>query len=261
MNKLNTYELIFSAEEIRLLKSFNYVNVQSVFDFLYNDLFSNKQRLEHLSFKINGIRNAGRFWDINRKQNYKFYNFIKSKLENQQTEKFDISSSQELQKYIYSLLEDELEFRIRQKQKYFNYWEDNDLTIPKRENHIQQDIENTLDPFCEKVGIHREPLSGNGKIDFLFEYFGNKVCLEVKLADHSQITTAAKTQLTQYLKSKNTEYGIYLVFWHKNQKYDLPKKFMIIKDLEKEISNNLPENYNIRVKIIDCTKPISPSLL
>ena len=57
------------------------------------------------------------------------------------------------------------------------------------------------------------------------------------------------------MKSKQ---GIYLVLWFKNKEYDKPN-YESIEELENAITTKIPKEYSIKVKIIDCNKPISPS--
>lgn len=63
------------------------------------------------------------------------------------------------------------------------------------------------------------------------------------------------------MESVSTDCGIYLVIWLKNLNFQEPKKYHSEKALEKEISKDNPNPNNISVKIINCCKATSPSLI
>ncbi|MCD4794824.1 MAG: hypothetical protein K8R54_16430 [Bacteroidales bacterium] len=189
---------------------------------------------------------------------------------------FNFSFSKEpenLKDYINKLLKVQLEHKIRYEGKYINYWRDKKYTNPKTETEIQQDIYNTLEPFCKhyNITIEREIYSANGSIDMYFERNNEKLCLEAKLAHHPDIETAITTQLPEYLDGKKTKKGIYLVFWFKtgndkipiSQKdaklWDEPRKYNSTYELKQVLEKNKPNGYDIDIKIINVSKPQTPS--
>ncbi len=181
-------------------------------------------------------------------------------------QKINFNTSNQLKAFIIDLINNVLEHYILLKEGYMNFWRDQRYSDPKNEIEIQQYIANFLEPSCKELGIHlsRESKEGNGNVDILFSYtnLNNeslKVCLELKKADHINIEKAINTQLVTYMKSAQTTSGIFLVIWLKNDTYEYPKKFESEVELLTAIEKNNTDKENIAVKIINCTKPISPS--
>jgi len=177
-----------------------------------------------------------------------------------------LETNTDLKEFILEIIDEVLEKEILLKEGFMNFWRDSKFSEPKNEIEFQPYISNTLDNHCKTKGINlsREVKEANGSVDIIFSYTSQeqknlKVCLELKKSHHPDITTAIKTQLPAYLKSANTESGIYLVIWFKNKQFQSPKSFVSQDDLIKAISKNNLDDKNISLKVINCSKPISPS--
>ncbi|SHL18764.1 COR domain-containing protein [Flavobacterium chilense] len=177
-----------------------------------------------------------------------------------------IITNKDLQDFIVSLLNNVLDKEIKLKQGNINFWRDQKCSIPKDEVEVQPYISNTLDTLCKIKGINlaREIKEGNGNVDIVFSYnniFGEilKVCVEIKKAHHSDIENAIKNQLPVYLDSAGTNAGIYIVIWYKGTEFNQPTKYKTEDELMSLIQVNNPDPENIFVKILNCSKQISPS--
>ena len=174
-----------------------------------------------------------------------------------------ISSNQDLRDEVFRVIETELEHKVRNTKFWSMFW---DRDKPKKEPESQIPISTILSMRLNSNGIDltTEPEEANGNVDIrmsctnMSEVY--KTCIELKNADHPNIEKKAGTQLTAYLDSIKSRHGIYLVLWHKsNGKYKLPTKYNTPEDLKIDIENNIPANYDIKVKVLDCTQPIPPS--
>ena len=175
-------------------------------------------------------------------------------------------TDEDLKDYIFDLLGNVLDKDIGLKGGNINFWRDQKCTEPKNETEIQPYICNTLDNYCRTKGINlaREVQEANGSVDILFSCTNKenqllKVCVEIKKAHHQDIETAIETQLPIYMKSAGTNSGIYLVIWYKGASFNKPTKFKTEIELENSIINNNPDIDNISIKILNCSKRISPS--
>jgi internalin A len=175
-------------------------------------------------------------------------------------------TDEDLKDYIFDLLGNVLDKDIGLKGGNINFWRDQKCTEPKNETEIQPYICNTLDNYCRTKGINlaREVQEANGSVDILFSCTNKenqllKVCVEIKKAHHQDIETAIETQLPIYMKSAGTNSGIYLVIWYKGASFNKPTKFKTEIKLENSIINNNPDIDNISIKILNCSKRISPS--
>ncbi|WP_435523458.1 COR domain-containing protein [Chryseobacterium indoltheticum] len=176
-----------------------------------------------------------------------------------------IKTNKDLKDFVLNLINTILEKDISLKGSNINFWRDQNFTNPKNEVEVQPYISNTLDHYCKSKGISlsREVKEANGNVDILLSTRNDenkllKVCIEIKKAHHSDITTAIKTQLPQYMESAETDAGIYLVIWQKNEHHPHPKKFQSIELLYEEIEKNNSFE-NISTKILNCCKVESPS--
>ena len=174
-------------------------------------------------------------------------------------------SDGDLQDFIYELLPN-FEHNINCKEGYSYLWRDRECNKePKFETEIHPYICNLLEIGADSRGIQlsREVKENNGNIDVFFSYTTReekivKTCIEIKKAEHPDVETAVGTQLTAYLDGMRSKHGIYLVLWFKNEEYNKPK-YASMKELEDAIMQNFPKRYSIKVKVIDCNKPIAPS--
>lgn len=176
-----------------------------------------------------------------------------------------IKTNKDLKDFILNLIDTILERDITLKGSNINFWRDQNFVSPKNEVEVQPYISNTLDHYCKSKGINlsREVKEANGNVDIILSTKNDedkllKVCIEIKKAHHNDVTTAIKTQLPKYMESTETDSGIYLVIWQKNENHPYPKKFNSMDSLYLEIAkNNL--NSNISTKILNCCKVESPS--
>ncbi|WP_346320348.1 COR domain-containing protein [Chitinophaga sp. YIM B06452] len=178
----------------------------------------------------------------------------------------DLQTNSDLKRFIAQLLTNILEREILYKEGYLSFWRDQKCTDPKNEVEFQPYICSMLDNECRVRGIQlsREPREANGNIDILFTHTNKdnkilKVCVEIKKAHHANVGTSMNTQLLEYMRSVDTDAGIYLVFWFKNDHFSFPAKYRSTDELEKEIMKNNSANDNVFAKIINCNKPTSPS--
>ncbi|WP_404987091.1 COR domain-containing protein [Chryseobacterium sp. M5] len=176
-----------------------------------------------------------------------------------------IKTNEDLKDFVLNLIDTILDRDIRLKGSNINFWRDQHFTTPKNETEVQPYISSTLDHYCKSKGINlsREVQEANGNVDILLSTKNDedkllKVCIEIKKAHHADVTTAIKTQLPKYMASAETDAGIYLVIWQKNEHHPHPKKFQSIDLLYDEIEKN--NSYgNISTKILNCCKVESPS--
>lgn len=172
----------------------------------------------------------------------------------------------DLRNFIMNILNDVLEKEVMLKEGFTCFWRDIKCENPKDEVEVQPYICNVIDNYCKVRGVNlsREAKAANGNVDILFSCTNKyeqtlRVCLEIKKAHHADVTTAIETQLPPYLQSTDTECGIYLVLWFKNDVFTKPNKFNSTEELYKSIKSNNKDQQNISIKIIDCTKQQSPS--
>ena len=71
--------------------------------------------------------------------------------------------------------------------------------------------------------------------------------------------TAIKTQLPLYMKSAGTDAGIYLVIWLKNEQFKEPRKYNSEEELLQLLEKNNQAPDFIMIKLLNCTRKISPS--
>ncbi len=177
-----------------------------------------------------------------------------------------IETSEDLKGFIVDVINRILVHEITFKGGYHNFWRDLALTQPKNETEIQPFIASTIDHYCKVQGIQlsREVYEANGSVDVLFSFTNMhnqivKVCLEIKKGHHDHVDTAIRSQLPLYMESSNSDKGIYLVLWFKNERCDVPKRFSDIDHLKLEIDRNNPDEQSISTIIIDVNKGLSPS--
>ena len=104
---------------------------------------------------------------------------------------------------------------------------------PKGETKIQPTLQIFLQELFYKKGIllTKESDEGIGFLDFKCTYVSDKreifnTPIEFKLAHHKRVKHGLKNQLPAYLKAMKSKYGIFLVFWFKDEKsnyFDEPK--------------------------------------
>jgi len=237
---LKKYEIL-PISKLKIQKEFNLDNYFS--ELLFNEAV--------LLYKVKPLSEEDLLLELKRKFN-DIYFFIKN---------FKINTQKDLLKFTLICIDKVLEFQIKKHEGYKYFWWDSKYNLTtKKEEDYQPYIKNLLDfplGLCG-VSIIPEPESASGKIDFLIKYTkpNNEIfsiAVEVKNAHHLEIEKKIKTQLPEYLKSENA-YGVYLVFWFQQN-----TKYPNINNLFEAIKNNKPKDFEIEVKIIDCTKPISPS--
>ncbi len=145
---------------------------------------------------------------------------------------------------------------------YIYFW-NNDR--PKSEKECQPYIYSHLKTIFEFSGINisREVVCDNGAVDFFVSYTSAdkkllKICIEMKLAHSANLNHGLNVQLPRYVNGENCNYGIYLVFWFKNDTFTYPPNFNNINELETYLNENKKDK-RTEVVVVDCTKPVSPS--
>lgn len=182
----------------------------------------------------------------------------------EKTNEIEFKSCNDLYEFVLKIINTRLKHNITYEEGYRVFWRNQKCNVsPKNETEVQHYIEAILTQYCESnnVKISREEFCANGKIDFCFTYLNFTVCLEVKKAHHVDVCSSVKTQLTEYMKGKQTGYGIYVILWYNNKVgFKKPNKFSSLQDLESQVE--IPDNgFNYTVVGIDCTKPNSPSMI
>jgi hypothetical protein len=180
-----------------------------------------------------------------------------------------ISDDKALNAFMYKLLEIIVKKNIENHKNYQYYWKkENEKQVPQSEPYVQPHILSQLKAICEFIGIQisRESESGNGSIDFLCTYTTSegiltKTVIELKNAHNSKIEKGLTSQLPEYLKAEGTKFGIYMVLWYKGSSFNYPTKYEDIEHLKSELESLNPKSFKVKIIIVDCTKPISPSKL
>lgn len=143
---------------------------------------------------------------------------------------------------------------------------------PKRETSIQPTLHIFFDRRLIPLGIHtiRESDEGVGKLDFKFlitiKGIPFNVCTEFKIAHNYKLEQGLNIQLPLYLKACNSNSGIFLVMWFKDEKGNYFKeptnksKSEMIKYLETTVKEiNKKEEFKIQSILIDASKKPSAS--
>jgi len=227
---------------------------------------SRNEKLNFLNSNLISIKQSQNVWD-----DYQFtqiIEFIELELQKVSLMVDDSNSKKyfedcdELNNYLIEIIESNLIHNIKFDEGFRVFWRDKKCdTTPKHETEIQPYIKSILKPYCDQknIKISRESSIANGSIDLTFTYLSFSVCLEIKKANHLDILTALKTQLTQYMYGEKTKFGIYLILWLKNKtNFRRPIQFATLNDLIDSIE--IPNSeMNYKVLGVDCTKPLSPS--
>ncbi|SNC62191.1 hypothetical protein SAMN06265337_0621 [Hymenobacter gelipurpurascens] len=242
---------LFSCLRVLLYNSRDKVVILERTYFLTSDYLYNKRTSSYIE-KLNELNILGNDF-VEAFKGYKIYN------------------NHDLLNFVTFIFNQTVANQITHKSGYKYFWLDSESEKePKNEPLVQPYLMNIIEPLCtlKGVGVVREPASSEGEIDMLFTYTNSqnkllKVCCEIKKAHHKHADSAAGTQLKRYLDSQQTKFGIYLLLWFKysdNNKFSDPKKHVSISAMRTVIDANKPSGYTINSLIIDCTKPIYPSL-
>ena len=227
-----------------------------------------QERINYLSGEL--IYYQQNKMDIDEFQYQKITEFLELELQKwknfiEDDEELYFHSNDDLLQYLNEVIENELMYNIKFQEGYRYFWRDEKCNQePRKEPEVQPFIKTILAPHCAKknIKVHREVTSTNGQIDFTFSYLSYSVCLEVKKAHHDNVEKGIGSQLKTYMDSERTKFGMYLVLWYKsNSGFSKPTKFNNINELTTAISINIPEDFKILVKVVDCSKPTSPSNL
>lgn len=134
---------------------------------------------------------------------------------------------------------------------------------PKDETQIQSTIHGLLydQMMVNSIEVIPEYQNGKGILDFCLmaqvdDIGFVKLAVEFKRAHSSKLTHGIETQLPLYMKSVQSNYGIYGVFWFKGEIFDQPLKYNSKEDLEYSLndlrcSSNIPEHSNVNVITFD----------
>lgn len=178
-----------------------------------------------------------------------------------ESDEVHFKTNEELWRYLSNVMETSVRKSITLDGGYLNFWRDAACRDPKRETEIHQYIRTLFEQHCvsRNIKISKEPETANGNIDFTFTYLDFNVCLEVKKADHGDVEHAATGQLVKYMEGERTDFGLYLVIWHKSPGgFNKPSKYSSPTALyERIMSTGIPDH--IKICVLDCSKPSSPS--
>ncbi len=175
-----------------------------------------------------------------------------------------ITSPKSFGNYIYGLLDLIVKKSIEQRGISWYLWKEGK---PVPEPKAQPMIKSHLQPILEAKGIQisREVVAANGALDFLCSYTRDgelfKVCIELKNAHHGEVTAGLTKQLPAYMKDEGTKDGIFLVLWYKSESFPEPAKFQTIEALKTFLEHLIPKNHRIKIMVIDCARPPTPSTL
>ena len=136
---------------------------------------------------------------------------------------------------------------------------------PLSEPQIQPFIFSILNTLFNSLLINcdKEPELAGGKVDFLLSYNTMSelfsIAVEFKLAHHKEIDHGLKVQLPAYMNAKRSKYGIFLVFWFKDDNFSQPTKYHDPDELKVHLQTLIPEDKIIEIIIIDCSNQPPPS--
>lgn len=142
---------------------------------------------------------------------------------------------------------------------------------PKNETNIQPTLQIFLHIYLSNLGIHvvRETDEGVGILDLRCLYTTKEnnaisISIEFKLAHHKKIEHGLTKQLPAYLKANQSNSGIFLVMWFKDEKgrcFREPQnrtKSEMIKFLE-ETSKTIEQKEGLKIDIILIDASFKPS--
>ena len=136
---------------------------------------------------------------------------------------------------------------------------------PLSEPQIQPLVFSLLNTFFSSflINCDKEPELAGGKVDFLLSYNTMtdlySIAVEFKLAHHKEIDHGLKVQLPAYMDAKRSKYGIFLVFWFKDDNFSQPTKYHDPDELKVHLQTLIPEDKIIEIIIIDCSNQPPPS--
>lgn len=149
------------------------------------------------------------------------------------------------------------------------FWNENPMK-PKKETHLQPTIFSQLRHRFRHIGVEflKEPDDGAGPLDFrCTATYDNKIfncCIEFKTAQHRDLEHKIENQLPGYMNAAQTLFGVFLVFWFKDNKaYHLPKKYCDPDDLQNSLINSIINDTSRKIEVItiDVTRKPSASRL
>ena len=223
---------------------------------------SSKKNIHHEVFSITNIDSYLKMKNRYVEELNKFY--IQDELIgiNEFIEKTRITNSGNFFDFCYKFLELTIKKSIELSGLHIAFWEDES---PIKEKKAQPIIFNMIRYLAEKKGIQisREVEAANGGLDFYFSYnIGTeilKVCVELKNAHHTELAHGIESQLPLYIRDMGKKEGIFLVLWYKNDRFNKPKAYDTVKDLNSYLLSKVPKRFKIKPLIIDCTKKVCPS--
>ena len=177
----------------------------------------------------------------------------------------NFTNEKDLFEHVIEIINEFLKHEIEKRNWIDAFWDKNE---PKNENRIQPTIRASLETLLNQSGISivKESDEGIGDLDFKCIYNNNseimKVHIEYKNAHHEKLRKGLTTQLPAYMDADEAKYGIYLVFWFKDEiNFDKPKNIESIDILQEELDSEAKkiEDKIIEPIVIDVTKKKSAS--
>ncbi len=134
---------------------------------------------------------------------------------------------------------------------------------PKNETQIQSTIHGLLydQMMINSIEVIPEYQNGEGILDFCLmaqvdDIGFVKLAVEFKRAHSSKLKHGIEIQLPLYMRSIQSKYGIYGIFWFKGERFKQPSKYKNKEELECFLNNsrcnsNIPEHSNVSVITFD----------
>lgn len=125
--------------------------------------------------------------------------------------------------------------------------------------HLQsQGASRNFDVFCE-------PVSGSGNVDFhvTAPLTGGrlaKISIEAKKAESTDLVMGLSKQLPEYMRTGESDYGIFLTYWMRSFDYLFPS-YQTYADLDFELLHPISRPPNVRTLCLDLSRKKSPSKL
>lgn len=133
--------------------------------------------------------------------------------------------------------------------------------LPKKEVDIHPTLLGIIQDECLVKGleINHESTAGSGSLDFYISGYIKNIgmkgtCVEVKHAHSSKLEYGIKRQLPSYMKSKESDFGFYLVLWFKGERFDKPVEYEDkhkMEDCLRNIRNSIGYGRSIRILTLD----------
>jgi hypothetical protein len=172
-----------------------------------------------------------------------------------------------------NLLLSQVDRVVRENNAFLMFWDEYRrerklIRKPKDETRIHSSISALLNDriLLNNIDMARERPTGVGLLDFSFSgtlETGEivRVCSEFKHAHSDDLLNGLLVQLPEYMETMRTDNGTYCVLWFKGNDFDEPRGYDSTDHLKTELTMKALKAGlgNIRVEVLEFTKPIQPS--